>query len=139
MGVGAVKAAPTIALSEAGVGSVSPEESGARAIEREREESEGMGKGQGRDEGKVDALSNLVQHSRRRTTSYHAPRVSDATAGVGVEGGGSGGLTASGTLASLASSWGVSFGRKRKSGPPNQQGRGLVSPVETDMNGSGSG
>ena len=69
--------------------------------------------------------SLLSQSHRRRTTSYHLPNPRVSTtglssptatanpssplAGVGI------GATASSRLASLASSWGVSFGRRRRS------------------------
>ncbi|EJF59536.1 hypothetical protein DICSQDRAFT_156224 [Dichomitus squalens LYAD-421 SS1] len=69
--------------------------------------------------------SVLTQSHRRRTTSYHLPSSRSSTvglsspnatatpssplAGVGI------GVTASSRLASLASSWGVSFGRRRRS------------------------
>nr|VWO96584.1 Autophagy-related protein 11 [Ganoderma boninense] len=69
--------------------------------------------------------SVLTQSHRRRTTSYHLPNPRGSTVGLSsptaiaapsspLAGAGIG-ATASSRLASLASSWGVSFGRRRKS------------------------
>lgn len=58
-------------------------------------------------EGSIsEGMSNVLNH-RRRTTSYHTPRTSPLAAA-------STGPSASGTLASLANSFGVSFGRRKK-------------------------
>ena len=78
-----------------------------------------------------EAMSNLVQH-RRRTTSYHAPRVT-AIPSQGIRIGDGVGLTTSSTLASLASSWGVSFGRKRR-----LEHATLATAVESPSDASGS-
>ncbi|KAF9010058.1 putative peripheral membrane protein [Cyathus striatus] len=65
-----------------------------------------------------DAISNIFTH-RRRTTSYHIPRPSPLTATTSASSQVTVGqparpsLTATSTLANLASSWGVSFGRKK--------------------------
>ncbi|KAF8218322.1 putative peripheral membrane protein [Mycena galopus ATCC 62051] len=74
------------------------------------------------DDSMAEGVSNVLRHSRRRTSSYHVPRTSPlaptsvsestststATAGLAKPT-----VTASNTLANLASSWGVSFGRKK--------------------------
>jgi autophagy-related protein 11 len=73
-----------------------------------------------------------VASSRRRTTSYHAPRTSGLSAAAGQVGDGVG-LTASSTLASLANSWGVSFRRKRK-----PEHGSLATAVESPSDASGS-
>lgn len=61
-----------------------------------------------------DGTTNLI--SRRRTTSYHIPRTSPlaATASSQVTAARQA-LTATGTLANLASSWGVPFGKRKQS------------------------
>ncbi|KAI0716665.1 hypothetical protein C8Q76DRAFT_794930 [Earliella scabrosa] len=85
--------------------------------------------------------SLLTQTHRRRTTSYHVPPSRSSTIGLStaaaaapsspLASGTGAGVVASGSassrLASLASSWGVSFGRRRKA------------ELEADGGGSGSG
>jgi autophagy-related protein 11 len=105
---GAAKTAPTTALSDVHLSSLSSSTE-VRPSSRPTPPSP--------DGSLSEGMSNVLL-SRRRTTSYHIPRTSPlvttsittnagpASAGVP--------LTASNTLASLASSWGVSFGRKKK-------------------------
>ncbi|KAJ7670582.1 putative peripheral membrane protein [Mycena polygramma] len=75
------------------------------------------------DDSMAEGVSNVLRHSRRRTSSYHVPRtsplaptsVSESTStSTATAGPTKPTVTASNTLANLASSWGVSFGRKKK-------------------------
>ncbi|KAJ7275721.1 putative peripheral membrane protein [Mycena rebaudengoi] len=78
------------------------------------------------DESMTDGVSNVLRHSRRRTSSYHVPRTSPlaptsisespstSTVTTATVGPVKPTITASNTLANLASSWGVSFGRRKK-------------------------
>ncbi|KAH7912199.1 putative peripheral membrane protein [Hygrophoropsis aurantiaca] len=64
--------------------------------------------------GSISEGMSSIFLNRRRTTSYHVPRSSPLSSGD------SGTIpTASSTLASFASSWGVPFGRRRKVGVPD--------------------
>ncbi|KAJ7635147.1 putative peripheral membrane protein [Roridomyces roridus] len=74
------------------------------------------------DDSMAEGVSNVLRHSRRRTASYPrtsplaAPSVSEATTSTPSTSTArpSSGVSASNALANLASSWGVSFGRKKK-------------------------
>jgi autophagy-related protein 11 len=59
-----------------------------------------------------------IRKTRLRTTSYHIPRTSPLAANASAQNKlpqpARPTLTATGTLASLASSWGVSFSRRKK-------------------------
>ncbi|KAJ7185219.1 putative peripheral membrane protein [Mycena filopes] len=75
------------------------------------------------DDSMSEGVSNVLRHTRRRTSSYHVPRtsplaptsVSESTStSTATAGPVKPTVTASNTLANLASSWGVSFGRKKK-------------------------
>ncbi|KAF8155845.1 putative peripheral membrane protein [Crassisporium funariophilum] len=88
-------------------------------------------------EGSIsDGMSNVIT-SRRRTTSYHMPRTSPlaSSSSQSTVVPSRPTLTASGTLANLvANSWGMSFGRKKKS-----ELASLAPTVESlvdDLNGS---
>ncbi|KDQ32041.1 hypothetical protein PLEOSDRAFT_172785 [Pleurotus ostreatus PC15] len=100
----AAKAAATTALSEPPIAS-SPSSGEGNPFGRPSTPSP--------DGSASEGMSNFL--NRRRTTSYHvpAPSVASHSAGSGVSVRPS--LTATGTLASLASSWGVSFGRRKAS------------------------
>ncbi|KAF9500734.1 putative peripheral membrane protein [Pleurotus eryngii] len=98
----AAKAAATTALSEPPIAS-SPSPGEGNPFGRPSTPSP--------DGSASEGMSNFI--NRRRTTSYHvpAPSVASHSAGSGVSVRPS--LTATGTLASLASNWGVSFGRRK--------------------------
>ncbi|KAL4268989.1 Autophagy-related protein 11 [Pleurotus pulmonarius] len=100
----AAKAAATTALSEPPIAS-SPSSGEGNPFGRPSTPSP--------DGSASEGMSNFL--NRRRTTSYHvpAPSLASQSAGSGVSVRPS--LTATGTLASLASSWGVSFGRRKAS------------------------
>ncbi|KAJ6624249.1 putative peripheral membrane protein [Mycena sp. CBHHK59/15] len=109
------KAPPTTALADQLLLSSSPEGSPFRSPSTPSP-----------DESMAEGVSNVLRHSRRRTASYHVPRtsplapstVSESTSTTatapGVAGPSRPTITASNTLANLASSWGVAFGRKKK-------------------------
>ncbi|KAF7971237.1 hypothetical protein HWV62_21548 [Athelia sp. TMB] len=103
--VGKAKAAPTIALSgtAGNIPDASPPRntppSPVQSISPGEEPSDGLA-----NMASVASMSTASTQHRRRTASHHTP--SPLASGVS-------GATASGTLASLASSWGVSFGRKK--------------------------
>ncbi|KAJ7119956.1 putative peripheral membrane protein [Mycena crocata] len=90
------------------------------------------------DESMSEGVSNVLRHSRRRTSSYHVPRtsplapasISESTASTSTATAGPlrTSSTATNTLANLASSWGVSFGRKKKA----EAAAMLTSTSETD-------
>ncbi|KAF7316529.1 ATG11 domain-containing protein [Mycena indigotica] len=74
-------------------------------------------------ESVTEGVSNVLRHSRRRTTSYHVPRTSPLAPSIVSESTSTSTVTArpaastmnsSNTLANFASSWGMSFGRKKK-------------------------
>lgn len=99
--VAKAKAAPTIALS--GAGGTIRDTSPPRSAPPSRAHSPSPG------EEASDGLANMpsvagagAQH-RRRTSSHHTPSPLSGVSGA----------KASGTLASLANSWGVAFGRKK--------------------------
>lgn len=75
-------------------------------------------------------MSNILNH-RRRTMSYHIPRTSPLAGSSTV-------TTASGTLASLASSLGVSFGRKKKGDGVNATVVSPTTAVEVDSTAAGA-
>ncbi|KAF7377787.1 ATG11 domain-containing protein [Mycena sanguinolenta] len=109
------KAPPTTALAEQIILSSSPSSAEANPFKSPSTPSP--------DGSMAEGVSNVLRHSRRRTSSYHVPRtsplaptsVSDNTSTSTVTAGpAKSTLTASNTLANLASSWGVSFGRKKK-------------------------
>ncbi|KAJ7104353.1 putative peripheral membrane protein [Mycena belliarum] len=109
---GGAKAPPTTALAEQLIISSSPTSAEGNPFRSPSTPSP--------DDSMADGVSNVLRHSRRRTSSYHVPRTSPlaptsvseststSTATVKPT------ITATNTLANLASSWGVSFGRKRK-------------------------
>ncbi|KAJ7802672.1 putative peripheral membrane protein [Mycena olivaceomarginata] len=110
------KAPPTTALAEQLILSSSPS-SGGEA------NPFGSPSTPSPDDSMAEGVSNVLRHSRRRTSSYHVPRtsplaptsVSESTSTSTVHAGPTKPTTtASNTLANLASSWGVSFGRKKK-------------------------
>ncbi|KII87895.1 hypothetical protein PLICRDRAFT_112259 [Plicaturopsis crispa FD-325 SS-3] len=111
---GAAKAAPTTALTEHRMSPVPspPPSSNGDTAHRPDSPSPTASLSEG--------MSNMLSH-RRRTASYHVPRVSPLAktsmpSNLGPStSSSSGGITASSTLANLASSWGVSFGRRKKS------------------------
>ncbi|KAJ6586410.1 putative peripheral membrane protein [Mycena vulgaris] len=113
-GAGA-KAPPTTALAEQLILSSSP--SSAEANNPFRSPSTPSP-----DDSMAEGVASVLRHSRRRTTSYHVPRtsplaptsVSESTSTSSATVTAKPTLTASNTLANLASSWGVSFGRKKK-------------------------
>ncbi|KAK0192988.1 putative peripheral membrane protein [Armillaria mellea] len=83
-----------------------------------KSQSEGVASAPSPDESISNGMSNVL-NIRRRTTSYHRPSTRAAsessTSNTVTEGVSSRPMiTASSTLANLASSWGVSFGRKKK-------------------------
>ncbi|KAI0942131.1 hypothetical protein AcV7_002650 [Taiwanofungus camphoratus] len=90
------------------------------------------------EESPTEGMSHLVTH-RRRTTSYHVtPRpvtsalsttlnASSPFFGTGTGTGTGSGVSASSRLASLASSWGAAFGRRKKLEPPENV---VTSPTE---------
>lgn len=78
--------------------------SGSSSIRR------GEGSGSGNTPSPNGSMGEGLVGWRRRTTSYHSPSVSEGG------GGGQRAASASSTLANLASSWGVAFGRRRKEG-----------------------
>ncbi|KAJ7485843.1 putative peripheral membrane protein [Mycena latifolia] len=106
------KAPPTTALADQLILSSSPSSADANPFRSPSTPSP--------DDSMAEGVSNVLRHSRRRTSSYHVPRTSPlaptsvseststSTATVKPT------ITASNTLANLASSWGVSFGRKKK-------------------------
>ncbi|KAJ6460898.1 putative peripheral membrane protein [Mycena sanguinolenta] len=109
------KAPPTTALAEQLILSSSPSSAEANPFQNPSTPSP--------DGSMAEGVSNVLRHSRKRTASYHVPRasplaptsVSDSTSTSTVTAGpAKSNLTASNTLANLASSWGVSFGRKKK-------------------------
>ncbi|KAF5356786.1 hypothetical protein D9756_006559 [Leucocoprinus leucothites] len=69
-------------------------------------------------EGSVsDGMNNFLNRNRRRTTSYNVPRPSPLAGSSTAQDPQSPArpvLTAANTLANLASNWGVSFGRRKK-------------------------
>lgn len=121
---GYVKATATTALSEQTSIPIPspPEASGSRPSSPSPEGSISEG------------MSNVLNH-RRRTTSYHIARTSPLAAT-------STGATASGTLASLASSFGVSFGRKKKTedarSNTNTPAAAPLAPTAEDSSASGA-
>ncbi|KAJ7445227.1 putative peripheral membrane protein [Mycena galericulata] len=109
------KAPPTTALVEQLIISSSPSSAEANPFRSPSTPSP--------DDSMSEGVSNVLRHSRRRTSSYHVPRnsplaptsVSESTStSTAVAGPARPTITASNTLANLASSWGVSFGRKKK-------------------------
>ncbi|KAJ7635889.1 hypothetical protein B0H17DRAFT_1164119 [Mycena rosella] len=110
------KAPPTTALAEQLVLSSSPATS-AEASNPFRSPSTPSP-----DESMSEGVASVLRHSRRRTSSYHVPRtsplapssVSESTSTTTSTATARPTVTASNTLANLASSWGVSFGRKKK-------------------------
>jgi autophagy-related protein 11 len=114
--MGTPKAAPTTALTEDPMAS-SPTSNDGNPFRSPVTPSP--------DESISDGLNNNVNgnSSRRRTTSYHTPRTSPLATGSTSTSRGPAflparpslpSLTATATLANLANSWGVSFGRKKK-------------------------
>ncbi|KAJ7785215.1 putative peripheral membrane protein [Mycena maculata] len=107
------KAPPTTALAEQLILSSSPSSAEANPFRSPSTPSP--------DDSMSEGVSNVLRHSRRRTSSYHVPRtsplaptsVSESTS-TGTVVAGPARPTASNALANLASSWGVSFGRKKK-------------------------
>ncbi|KAJ7193554.1 putative peripheral membrane protein [Mycena pura] len=109
------KAPPTTALAEQLILSSSPSSAEANPFRSPTTPSP--------DGSMSEGVSNVLMHTRRRTTSYHVPRASPlAPASISesssthtvTAGPGRPAVTASSALANLASSWGVSFGRKKK-------------------------
>lgn len=102
------KAAPTIALSDQPLAS-SPSSGEGNPF--------GLPSTPSPDGSMSDGMANIL-NPRQRATSYHIPRTSPLGAGSSVQSKlpqpARPTLTATGTLASLASSWGVSFSRKKK-------------------------
>lgn len=123
------KAPPTTALAEQLILSSSPS-SGGEA------NPFGSPSTPSPDDSMAEGVSNVLRHSRRRTSSYHVPRtsplaptsVSESTSTSTVHAGPTKPTTASNTLANLASSWGVSFGRKKKA----ENTATLASTAETE-------
>ncbi|TFK38069.1 hypothetical protein BDQ12DRAFT_683909 [Crucibulum laeve] len=126
---GASKAAPTTALTEE-ISVASPFPGDTNPF--------GSPSTPSPEESISDAMSNVFVH-RRRTTSYHIPRTSPLAASTSSQNtaGTSSrpSLAAASTLANLASSWGVAFGRRKKADLGN-----LTPTVEspTDDRGSAS-
>lgn len=117
---GGVKAAATIALSEQPLSS-SPLSEGSNAYNSAATPSP--------DGSILDGMTNIIHSNRRRTTSYHISRTPLAatsstssntgtyvTANMGepVRPGPTTTTSASSALANLANSWGVAFGRRKK-------------------------
>ncbi|KAJ7136702.1 putative peripheral membrane protein [Mycena epipterygia] len=109
------KAPPTTALAEQLILSSSPSSAEANPFRSPSTPSP--------DDSMSEGVSNILRHSRRRTSSYHVPRtsplaptsISESTStSTATAGPARPTITASNTLANLASSWGVSFGRKKK-------------------------
>ncbi|PSR70585.1 hypothetical protein PHLCEN_2v13523 [Hermanssonia centrifuga] len=126
----ALAAEQGVSASPSSVGSFNSPKSGSLSVSPEASPTEG--------------LSNLLPHHRRRTSSYHPtrnspligtvnlPSTSETSATVfnGVDGASNSavaGLTARHRLASLASSWGVPFGRKKPSEPTASGSSGTLS------------
>ncbi|KAJ7064694.1 putative peripheral membrane protein [Mycena amicta] len=112
------KAPPTTALAEL---SASPSSS-ADASNPFRDSSAST---PSPNESILDGVSNVLRHSRRRTTSYHVPRASPLAPSTVSESTSTSTVTARPTattatptagnaFSNLASSWGVSFGRRKK-------------------------
>ena len=82
----------------------------------------------------ADATSttDTVGQRRRTTSSFHPPRVASTSSQATIVARPS--SAASTTLANLASSWGVAFGRKRNA----DMGAILTPPVESPLDGSGT-
>ncbi|KDQ58454.1 hypothetical protein JAAARDRAFT_176412 [Jaapia argillacea MUCL 33604] len=130
---GTTKAAPTTALSGApGVSTTVPSPGSGEGL-LPNSESVASTSTPSPEGSPSEGMSNIVMHQhRRRTASYHIPRTSPLATtstlaappttsnGDGAASrSGSGGVgettaSAAGTLATLANSWGVSFGRKKK-------------------------
>jgi autophagy-related protein 11 len=97
------------------------------------------------DESISEALANAMEPSgdRRRSTSRHVARAPPLTAASSQSTAHQQPIrptptTATSTLASLASSWGVPFGRKRRSEPVNRSSSSTIGPVpgtSTERNG----
>jgi len=111
------KAPPTTALAEQLILSSSPSSGEANPFRSPSTPSP--------DDSMSEGVSNVLRHTRRRTASYHVPRtsplapasISESTStstSTATAGPARPTATASNTLANLASSWGVSFGRKKK-------------------------
>ncbi|KAJ7765324.1 hypothetical protein B0H16DRAFT_416878 [Mycena metata] len=111
------KAPPTTALAEQLILSSSPSSGEANPFRSPSTPSP--------DDSMSEGVSNVLRHTRRRTTSYHVPRtsplapasISESTStstSTATAGPARPTATASNTLANLASSWGVSFGLKKK-------------------------
>ncbi|KAJ7909637.1 putative peripheral membrane protein [Mycena leptocephala] len=114
-GSSGTKAPPTTALAEQLILSSSPSSAEANPFRSPTTPSP--------DDSMSEGVSNVLRHSRRRTSSYHVPRasplaptsISESTStSTATAGPTRPTITASNTLANLASSWGVSFGRKKK-------------------------
>ncbi|RDB29904.1 Autophagy-related protein 11 [Hypsizygus marmoreus] len=123
------KAAPTTALSEQPVPMVSSSPSSGEG------NPFGLPSTPSPDGSISDGLANALM-SRRRTTSYHIPKTSPLAASSSAQSK-SGqaarpSLTATGTLASLASSWGVSFSRRKRADMENHESLPptVESPIE---------
>ncbi|KAJ6562651.1 putative peripheral membrane protein [Mycena capillaripes] len=123
------KAPPTTALAEQLILSSSPSSAEANPFQSPSTPSP--------DDSMAEGVSNVLRHSRRRTSSYHVPRtsplapttVSESTStSTATAGPVRPTVTASNTLANLASSWGVSFGRKKKT----EISAALASTAETE-------
>ncbi|TFK46861.1 putative peripheral membrane protein [Heliocybe sulcata] len=107
------KAAPTTALSGHAVpsspGAIEDDATSSRSRESVVPSPEGS---------PSDGMSSVLAY-RRRTSSYHVPRTSPLSTtttadSLGRTANGAGGGSATSTLATLASSWGMSFGRRKK-------------------------
>ncbi|KAK7048417.1 ATG11 domain-containing protein [Favolaschia claudopus] len=132
-GSSGAKAPPTTALAEQLLLASSPEENSFRTPSTPSP-----------DGSQTDGVSNVLRHSRRRTSSYHVSRtsplaptsVSESTStSTATAGPVKPTVTASNALANLASSWGVSFGRKKKADIMNAT---LTTTAEAE-GGSGDG
>ncbi|RPD75615.1 hypothetical protein L226DRAFT_560124 [Lentinus tigrinus ALCF2SS1-7] len=146
------KAMPTTALSEPAISTLSTTPSSATGSGSGSGSSDTVAIGMGMPgalsssnipspEGSptMGVASLLAQSHRRRTTSYHLPNARNSTVGLpaptasaspssplatGTGAGAGIGATASSRLASLASSWGVSFGRRKRAELAEGEGGG---------------
>lgn len=119
------KAAPTTALSEQAL-AVSPSSTDNNPFMSPTTPSP--------EEAISNAVTNVVNQRRLRTTSYQAPRsplsvTSSQATVVPIRPS----MATTATLANLASSWGMSFGRKKKV----EGGTNLAPTVEASIDGSG--
>ncbi|KAJ7231272.1 putative peripheral membrane protein [Mycena haematopus] len=122
------KAPPTTALAEQLILSSSPSSAEANPFRSPSTPSP--------DDSMAEGVANVLRHSRKRTSSYHVPRTSplvptstsSTSTSTVTAGPAKPTLTASNTLANLANSWGVSFGRKKKADITTT----LASTAETD-------